>query len=168
MASPYVWNGSTWLNPSAFRVWNGTEWRLITDTRIWTGSLWLEDALDTPLDTQTVGVGFDSGIDPEFSFTWDYSGFSSTGQYPNFIPFGTITDGTSNIYSGAAITELYTDNILNSLTLTITGAANSGWNTMYVNNIPFARTSATYASGTWIWACNSYIWATPNTTVKFI
>jgi|TARA_R110000764_G_scaffold228242_1_gene318700 hypothetical protein len=99
----------------------------------------------TILDTQTVVIGSRSrGGNVS-------TGYKSTG-YGNF---GSITDGTSNVYSGAAINDIYhidTD----KLYFTLAGSrANSGWTTMKINGISFTRASASYSSSsstTWIWS----------------
>ena len=105
------------------------------------------------LDTQTVTVAsLTSGSNP----TQEYRGFKTTAP-----TFGSISDGTSNIYGGAAITALYfyQESFVNppvgyttrQLILTITGATNSGWTTMKVGTTNFARTDAFFSSGSWLW-----------------
>lgn len=67
---------------------------------------------------------------------------------------GVITDGTSNVYAGAAITSMYWDENGGSgqfYYLAITGAANSGWTTLTIGSTVLSRASATYSSGTWTW-----------------
>ena len=95
------------------------------------------------LDTQTVTTGTTgSAINQD-----RWRGVVSGTQ-------GSISDGTSNVYAGAAITALYWDENGGSgmkYTLTITGAANSGWTTMTIDSKALTRASATYASGTWTW-----------------
>lgn len=107
------------------------------------------------LDTQTVTRGTQSvGTNP----IQDYSGFASGS-------FGSISDGTSNIYSGAAILGLYfvqegytsppVGFTSRQLVLTIDGArANSGWTFMKVGDTMFNRVDAAYAASTqtnWVW-----------------
>ena len=105
------------------------------------------------LDTQTVTVAsLTSGSDP----TLQYRGYNASGP-----AFGSISDGTSNIYGGAAITALYfyqegftsppVGFTTRQLVLTITGATNSGWTTMKVGTTNFARTDAFFSSGSWVW-----------------
>ncbi len=69
--------------------------------------------------------------------------------------FGSINDGTSNIYGGAAITELYWDENGGPFpiySLTITGATNSGWTTLTIGSTVLSRASATsFSSGSWSW-----------------
>lgn len=106
-----------------------------------------------PLDTQTVTRGqTTTGSDP---FT-NWSGYKSATP-----AFGSIADGTSNIYAGAAITSLYfyevgyistgAGYLTRLLVLTITGATNTGWTTMTVGSTIFYRASASFSSGTWTW-----------------
>lgn len=68
---------------------------------------------------------------------------------------GVITDGTSNVYAGAAITSMYWDENGSGGSqfyyLAITGAANSGWTTLTIGSTVLSRASATYSSGTWTW-----------------
>ena len=66
---------------------------------------------------------------------------------------GAISDATSNIYGGAAITALYFDeNGFSGLyVLTITGASNAGWTNLTIGSKVLARTSATFSTGTWTW-----------------
>lgn len=105
------------------------------------------------LDTQTVTVAsLTTGSDP----TLHYSGYNASGP-----TFGSISDGTSNIYGGAAITGLYfyqesfvsppVGYTTRQLILTITGATDSGWTTMKVGTTNFARTDAFFSSGSWWW-----------------
>lgn len=92
------------------------------------------------LDSQVVTVGYAS--DPTF-----YSYGSEPGYY------GSISDGTSNIYSGASILALnyfyYYGNELvptfDSVIFIVSGnSPNSGWSTMSINGINFSRSGATY------------------------
>ena len=74
--------------------------------------------------------------------------------YASSPALGSIVDGTSNIYSGAAITTLFWNENGGSsqyYQLTITGAANSGWTTLTIGSQSFLRTSATFSSGSWTW-----------------
>lgn len=110
------------------------------------------------LDTQTVTRGTTStGSDPYFN----WAGYKGTGS----PTFGSISDGTSNVYAGATINGLYffeegsvagggfyTRQIIWEVDGT---QSNSGWSTMTVGTTTYARTDATFsASGgvsTWIW-----------------
>ena len=95
------------------------------------------------LDTQTVTIG---------SGTIYYT---ARVGYQSVFSLGSISDGTSNLYSGASITGvLWSGGSQNNLMFSVTATqANSGWTTMTVNGNSYARTSATYYSGTtsWYW-----------------
>ena len=97
------------------------------------------------LDTQTVVIGSRN----------DY-GYVSTGYKSTGSGTGSITDGTSNVYSGAAINDIYHISTLNRLYFTLAGVrANSGWTTMKINGISFTRASASFTTSsttTWYWA----------------
>ncbi len=79
--------------------------------------------------------------------------------YTSIGPIGSISDGTSNIFSGAAITDLYYYEGGGSTAqyiLTITGATDSGWTTMTINGpngiVTLTRAArTTFGSGTWAW-----------------
>ena len=114
------------------------------------------------LDTQTVTVGSatqnnagGSGA-PSSVSVWKGFGFQSSTN------FGSISDGTSNLYSGASIIEIsYAwDSVygIGAVKLIISGnnRANSGWSTMTIGSTAYTRTSSTYAgtSGSntsWSW-----------------
>jgi len=67
---------------------------------------------------------------------------------------GSISDGTSNIYAGTPIDQLYWDENNGGTAfyrLAIAGAANSGWTTMTIDATALTRASATYSAGTWTW-----------------
>ena len=118
------------------------------------------------LDSQTVTVG---------THTQSFSGGSglpaSTGHWRgkftnSYATAGSISDGTSNLYSDASIVELfYTwNNVygISLLGLRIDGAsrANSGWTTLTVNGTAYARTDANYQANSagdtyWTWVINS-------------
>lgn len=74
---------------------------------------------------------------------------------------GSINDGTSNIYAGAAITGFFFDE--NGGTgmyygLSITGATNSGWTQVTIDGTKvLTRASATFSSGTWTWTTTDTI-----------
>ena len=100
----------------------------------------------TTIDTQIVTAAVTTGTG-EAEESWTQTGYQSGVQ-------GSISDGTSNVYGGASITAVihYGDSLGDSyVTLTITGAANSGWEQMYVGSAVFNRTAASYTSGTWTW-----------------
>ncbi len=89
------------------------------------------------------------------------------------LAIGSIVDGTSNVYSGAAITELYHDETTNLVHLKITGAANSGWTTMRIlsaglGTVDLLRASGTFASNEWTWTqANPFGGAATVTTVQW-
>ena len=97
------------------------------------------------LDTQTVVIGSRN------DFGYVSTGYKSTGSGT-----GSITDGTSNVYSGAAINDIYHISTLNRLYFTLAGVrANSGWTTMKINGISFTRASASFTTSsttTWYWS----------------
>lgn len=72
---------------------------------------------------------------------------------------GAISDATSNIYGGAAITTLCFDENGGSglYVLTITGASNAGWTNLTIGPKVLARTSATFSTGTWTWTTADYV-----------
>lgn len=96
-----------------------------------------------PLDTQTVTVGLSGTVG---------AGDRVRGYVSGSI--GSISDGTSNIYSGATITSIAWQEDtsgIGSYILSIPGAANSGWTSMVIGNVELLRTDATYAAGYWDW-----------------
>lgn len=104
----------------------------------------------TYLDTQIVTVG--------------QTGTAAAGDrvrgFDASLVVGSISDGTSNIYGGAAITALYWyegGGGSNGYVLAITGAANSGWTTMTIGSKRLTRAAATYSSGSWTWATTDTI-----------
>ena len=75
---------------------------------------------------------------------------------------GSISDGTSNLYSGASILQIQyiwdTTYPTSGVTLTIAGTnrANSGWTTLTIGSTPYLRTSANYTANSggntyWSW-----------------
>lgn len=73
-------------------------------------------------------------------------GFSTTNA------IGSIVDGTSNVFAGAAITELYWDESALTYVLKITGATNTGWTTLTIDGAKVLnRAAATFATNTWTW-----------------
>lgn len=67
--------------------------------------------------------------------------------------FGSISDGTSDIFGGAAITAFYYDEGYGTpfYVLTITGASNSIWTRVTIGSKILTRASAGFSSGTWTW-----------------
>lgn len=113
------------------------------------------------LDTQTVTVGnFDDGLTVSL---WGYVSTLGTGS---------ISDGTSNIYSGASIAFIYwvTDGSqppfpYQAVQFGIDGIySNSGWTTMTINGTNFNRTSAIFTqTGTqtyWAWSTSTNVFGT--------
>lgn len=96
------------------------------------------------LDVQTVTTGATGTAGPEDR----RRGFDSASV------MGSISDGTSDVYGGSAITSLYWDENVGTwrYVLKIPGAANSGWTTLTIGSLSLLRASATYVSGTWEWA----------------
>jgi hypothetical protein len=101
----------------------------------------------TYLDYQTVTVGFAPG-GQYTPAVYGYSTFSSIGS---------ISDGTSDLYGGATIIELYQSDF-NALYFEVSGnQSNSGWSTMTVSGQTFNRADASYSysSGSnqtgWFW-----------------
>jgi hypothetical protein len=67
---------------------------------------------------------------------------------------GSIVDGTSNIYGGAAIASLFWEQNNNSpyYFLSIVGATNSGWTTLTIGTKSLNRVDATFGTGAnWSW-----------------
>jgi len=106
------------------------------------------------LDTQYVTVGYDVGTEyggPHYGY--------STGT-PSL---GSISDGTSNVYSGANINALYSSYLPGTdswiVFWRIAGLhANSGWTTMNIDGNIFTRASGSYFQQTstptytqWTW-----------------
>lgn len=125
------------------------------------------------LDTQTVTVGSDSYFQAGGSIGGVYipaQYYYYSGLMTNFPPSnqsisgGSISDGTSNIYGGAAIEDVY--HLFNDgfdyemIYLVIAGntRANSGWTTMTIGSTAFARTDAAFQQGNAQNAPNSTIW----------
>ena len=109
------------------------------------------------LDTQTVTVGT-IAANQYVGAQYGWTDFTS----PNT---GSVSDGTSNIYSGAAVrTLLYFD--LNAdnkyFSYVNTGnSGNTGWTTLTVNGSSYQRSAATYSYNSsnnysrWEWSTNS-------------
>lgn len=100
------------------------------------------------LDTQTVTTGSTGSGNPNFDRR---RGFDSGVQ-------GSISDGTSNIFGGAAITKFYWDETTITYVLAITGATNSGWTQVTIDGTKvLTRASATFSAGTWTWATSDTV-----------
>ena len=99
-------------------------------------------------DTQTVTTG-SIGAAPNRS-----RGRSTTNG------IGSISDGTSNLYSGANITEFYwnEDGGTSTYELAITGATNSGWTSVVIDGSKtLNRADATFSSGAWSWSTSDTV-----------
>ena len=115
-------------------------------------------------DTQIMTVG--QGVaNPYYGVRWGY-GLVSQNIYSSI---GSISDGTSNIYSGATVGGMYWHDLNGSYKPTIFSVAgnksNSGWTSMYIYSFtgaPYpsttlARSSASYSynasknATTWSW-----------------
>jgi hypothetical protein len=118
---------------------------------VWIGA---NEVWSRNLDQQTVTVGYRS-------YTDDFgSGNGAVTNIYGFTPLingdrgGSISDGTSNLYSGASINVLYWWHASYSWTsdvkkvvFSVTGTfSNSGWTTMSVAGTNFARTSASFST----------------------
>ena len=121
---------------------------------------------NSALDTQRVTCGV-SGVIPDRQ-----RGYSIP------LGIGSISPGTSKLYGGLVVQELYTNETLGALYLTIPGTlANSGWTTMTVNNpvagtTVFLRSAAAFTTGggvsTWRWTgATSEFTAANVSTVRF-
>ena len=95
------------------------------------------------LDSQTVTTGA-SGLPADQDRRRGYASYG----------LGSITDGTSDIYSGAAITEMYWnegEGLGSTYVLSITGATDSGWTTITIGSVTLYRSAASFFLGTWTW-----------------
>lgn len=93
-------------------------------------------------DTQTVTTGADGSIGDHDRIRGYIQGI-----------IGSIADGTSDIYSGASITEIsWNENDgIYYYALTIPGAGNGGWTTLTIGSVVLYRSSATFIAGSWTW-----------------
>lgn len=136
------------------------------------------------IDTQTVTYGvYNQGQPtPPYGPAYTWTGFDNASGI-SVGNFGSISDGTSNIWSPAApissVSNQFTDNVFHPDFNTgyfriSSGKANSGWTTMYNHfDTAFPRTSASFANGAsyaqWSWggginfrsspATNDFKWA---------
>lgn len=112
------------------------------------------------LDTQTVTSGVIGGVGER---TWGYISGS----------LGSISDGTSNIYGGAAILGIYYDQPSGASYLRISGIqSNSGWSTMACvqSGITLNRASAVFSTsgGNSLWTWGAAIFTGTGTkTINF-
>ena len=95
------------------------------------------------LDTQTVTSGADGSVIGGTA----RRGFALTGA------LGSCVTGTSPLFAGAAVNQLYWDQASSSYYLGITGATNTGFTSITIGGtLTLLRASATFGSGTWAWA----------------
>jgi len=98
------------------------------------------------LDTQTVTSG-QSGSAPD-RFRGKFAG----------LGIGSVSDGTSNIFGGANITEFGWDEASGEYVLTITGSTNTSWTSVDIaltggGTKTLVRAEASsFAGGTWRWS----------------
>ena len=111
------------------------------------------------LDTQTVTVGTKT---ISTILWWGYDGGS--------LPHGSVSDGTSNMYSGASYAAIdsftVTDNPsygYTTLLYVVGSQPNSGWTTMTVDGVAFNRTDASYTQA----STTSWSWTSATTTSPF-
>lgn len=103
----------------------------------------LQGSTAAALDTQTVTTG-------ERGSLLDGSRLRGFDQA---TVIGYISDGTSNLYSGLAITALhwFEDYPGTVYILSIPGAVNSGWTKLTIGARELLRASATFSAGQWAW-----------------
>lgn len=116
------------------------------------------------LDTQSVYV--DQGIQTDGKTWWD----TYTGFYGAFW-FGSITDGTSNVYGGTSISGIYhvasSDGANDGIWLTFDApVANSGWNSININGTVLHRVNAQYLNNGFRWPNPTAAIANPFTAVN--
>ena len=113
-------------------------------------------------DSQTVTVGSHAeSFPPSGLIPSNTSNFK--GLFTNiYASGGSISDGTSNLYSGASIVQIqYTWNNVFGVSVIIleiagNNRANSGWTTLTIGTTSYSRTNATYsasngANTAWTW-----------------
>ena len=115
------------------------------------------------LDTQTVTVGY-------YTVTFYGSATYMYGDTPS-TSHGSISDGTANWAGGKTYKQLYyTSNNFNTtkgVSMALIGnQANSGFTTMTINGVNFARSSATYSyissmnQANWFWQYSTNVFGT--------
>jgi hypothetical protein len=117
------------------------------------------------LDSQTVTVGTASAATGGSGAP---TGTTTRRGYSGIYAFGSVSDGTSNLYSGAAFSEIQyswdTYYPISAVTLRIVGngLANSGWTTLTIGTTAYQRSSASYSATyagqnitTWYWYSGS-------------
>lgn len=108
----------------------------------------------TYLDLQTVTPDIAIVFAGDFSSVVYYHGYATNNALGGY-PIGSISDGTSNIYGGAAVEGVYTsdsdpnnpDNDIYVYFAVAGSRANSGWTSMSINGEKtYYRSSAGYAN----------------------
>jgi len=137
-------------NPIAISEYYGAAAGIPASGTISIGAFYGASAGPAYLDTQTITVGSQSSQ----YVTW-------RGYDGDTLNFGSISDGTSNLYGGATILRITNVNN-NATSFQVQGnRANSGWTTMTIDGVDFARTAASYNyssssnSTTWSWSPTS-------------
>ena len=129
------------------RVRVGGTWRQVTGGWVKVAGVWRRYH-DHGLDTQVMTAGI-TGTTPNLNY----------GFWNGANPFGSLSDGTSNLFGGAVIRGLYWGEASLQLMFTVTGLfANSGWTTMTIlGQYGVTRASATYMqnAGDTYWSWNS-------------
>lgn len=159
------WNGSSWQSSAWFgqpKMWDGSQWRMVEFKYAGASGTSSWNLPYGTIDAQTITVGSTSYVDYELGYGYTYTGYWSGN-------FGSISDGTSNVYGGATIQTIYHsyDSIYgNAFVLEIIGSSttivNSGWSTMNVSGLSLSRSSAVYTHfasggpgsppyGQWVW-----------------
>lgn len=115
------------------------------------------------LDTQTVTVGY-------YTVTFYGSTTYMYGDTPS-VNQGSISDGTANWAGGKTYKQLYYSsnnfNTTKGVSMALIGnQANSGFTTMTINGVNFARSSATYSyissmnQSNWFWQYSTNVFGT--------
>ena len=149
MANPKIWSGSAWVKNwrGLLKIWNGSAW-VWAKPKIHDGTQWIDQDIPPPgSDSQTVTVGTTS--DKYQTYYGFYAAYS----------MGSCNDGTSNLYSGAAINAI-THSTLIGMYFEVSGnQPNSGWTKMTIDGVDYMRTSASY---TYNGSVSSWTWAASN------
>lgn len=163
-----IWNGSTWVTPSA---WNRP--------RIWTGSAWASADINfyngagTPSKTLTVGSSYEPATKYVPASTVYGYGESSFGSMSNTtlpyawgVPRITVLDWMSGGYLDQSLL-LYTESYNQVL--------NGGWTSITINGQTFTRAASGFASGVnalgayygnWVWGTVANPFPADGTTIN--
>jgi len=150
MAVMHIYNGTSWVTPYFLypKIYDGTNWVAAVPKLYGSNGSWY-------LDTQTVTVGSatSGGKNPR-----TYTGYVSASA-PVGVPgvsFGSINTGISSIFPTLPVAQLYYEDGTASFNLTITGATNTGWSSLYfgsTSGTSFNRTDAAFGvGGYWSWS----------------